>query len=376
MTGAEVILALNVGSSSLKFCVAKAAGEAPLLSGVADRVGSDHAGLTVVPAQGTKRTTQLGTCDHSGALSSIAEIIAVELPGKEVAGIGHRIVHGGQDYTLPVVITSDVLEDLEHLAVLAPLHQPHGLRGVRAAQTLYPKATQVACFDTAFHAGKPWLHNAFALPRAHYDQGLRRYGFHGLSCQSVIRGLNRVGFPVTERRFVIAHLGNGCSVTAVLGGQGVACSMGFSTLDGLTMGTRCGRIDPGALLHLLRSGMSLEELEDLLYRQSGLLGLSAISNDMRDLEASDADSAGEAIDFFVARLVEEVCRMAGVLGGLDTIVFCGGIGENASAIRERVRQGVAFLPGRDGSGVDIRVQRTDEEAEIIYAVEAMAQSPA
>jgi acetate kinase len=185
-----------------------------------------------------------------------------------------------------------------------------------------------------------------------------------------VRGLTGTGYPVADRKLVIAHLGNGCSVTAVGAGKGTACSMGFSTLDGLVMGTRSGRMDPGVLLHLLRSGMSRQELEDLLYRQSGLLGLSGISNDMRDLESAGLPGAEQAIAFFVARLIEEICRMAGVLHGLDAVVFCGGIGENADSIRNRVREGLSFLPGRDGNGVEMIVQQTDEEAELLLAVES------
>lgn len=366
----ELLLALNVGSSSLKFCAAASGAlEAALLVGAVERVGTDRSQLSLKRPGGTKDVVELGAADHSTALAAVGEAVAAELPGRRMIGVGHRIVHGGGRYSSATKVTPQLLADLEALIPLAPLHQPHGITGVRAAQALFPHATHVACFDTGFHAAKPWVHDAFALPRRFYEQGLRRYGFHGLSCQSVVRTLRRDGYPLDQRKLVIAHLGNGASITAMAGGRSVANSMGFSTLDGLTMGTRCGRIDPGALLHLLRQGLTAEDLEELLYKRSGLIGLSGYSNDMRDLLGSDTVQARETVAFFIARVVEEIGRMAAVIGGLDTVVFCGGIGENAHELREKISNGLVFLPGRNNEGVEFIVVNTKEELEILLETE-------
>jgi len=352
-----LLLALNVGSSSLKFAVAQAEDPArQVLSGAADRLGSDAPTLRF-SNEGEKTTLRGAT--HADALKEVAEAIAAAFPGDTVTGVGHRIVHGGAQFLQPTLIDRDVLAALEGLTSLAPLHQPPGLKGIRTIADLYTDVQQVACFDTAFHANKPWVHEAIALPQSFYDMGLRRYGFHGLSCQSICRTLLAEGFPLGERKLVIAHLGNGCSVTAVQGGQSIACSMGFSTLDGLAMGTRPGRVDSGAILHLLRQGLSAEDVEDLLYRRSGMLGLSGISNDMRDLLGAEDPKAARAVEFFVERAIEEIARMAGALRGLDTVVFCGGIGENATVIRERICEGLGFLEP------DMLVRETNEESEIL-----------
>lgn len=365
----EVLLALNVGSSSLKFAIAaEGAPDTLLLSGTAERIGSGAAFLKVAVPGRAARKTELPGADHARAVRAVAEAAEVALGGARVVAVGHRIVHGGVDFTEPVRLDADAMRALEALIPLAPLHQPMGLQGVRVAQALFPRAVQIGCFDTAFHADQPWVQAAFALPRAFYDAGIRRYGFHGLSCQSIRRTLLAEGYPVEARRIVIAHLGNGCSVTAMQGGVGVASSMGFSTLDGLTMGTRTGRIDPGVLIHLLREGYAMPDLEDLLYRKSGLLGLSGLSNDMRDLLASEAPAAADAVAHFVARAVEEICRLAGVMVGLDAVVFCGGIGENAGVIRDRIADGIAFL-----GAPEVLVRETREEHEILLAAQEMTE---
>jgi acetate kinase len=366
----DAILALNAGSSSIKVALAPAGQtDSPVLTGVAERLGAGEGTLRLTPRDGAAETRALGPCDHHAALAALCDAIGARHPGLRVAGIGHRIVHGGADFTDPVRITDDVLARLEALVPLAPLHQPHGIAGIRATRALFPDAAQVACLDTAFHAGKPWVQDAYALPARHYADGLRRYGFHGLACESVCDGLAARGYALTERRIAIAHLGNGCSVTAVRDGRSVATSMGFSALDGLTMGTRCGHVDPGVLLHLLRAGHDATSLERLLYHESGLRGLSGLSGDMRDLAASDSAAARGAIDHFIARAVEEICRMAGAMGGLDAVVFSGGIGENAADIRQAIADGLAFLPGRDGHGVAIMVCPADEERRILAATE-------
>jgi acetate kinase len=370
----EALLALNAGSSSFKFAVARAEDcDRPLLSGGAERLGSAGGALTVTAMGGKKETLPLVGADHATALTTLFDTIAAQAPGLRIVGVGHRIVHGGARFTDPVPITPEVVDALTDLIPLAPLHQPHGLAGIAAARARFADAQQVACFDTAFHAGKPWVNDSFALPRRFYDEGLRRYGFHGIACESVCAGLIDAGLPLQDRKLAIAHLGNGCSVTAVLNGRSVASSMGFSALDGLAMGTRCGRIDPGVLLHLMRNGYDAERLETLLYRDSGLLGLSGLSNDMRDLAGADTEGARSAIAYFVARAVEEICRMAGVMGGLDGVVFSGGIGENAEDIRNAIMDGLSFLPGLDGGGVQSLVQAADEERQLLRAAAATRQ---
>ncbi|NIY97264.1 acetate kinase [Salipiger sp. HF18] len=363
MTGA--VLALNAGSSSFKFALANAgAPGTPLLWGVVDRLGTEEGALSL-KGQGGAATTPLAAPDHGAALAALIEAIETRCPGLRVTAVAHRIVHGGSAFTAPEPVTPALLEALEALVPLAPLHQPHGLRGIRTALELFPDAGHVACFDTAFHAGRPWVHDAYALPRRFYDEGIRRYGFHGLACASICRALGADGYPLAERRIAIAHLGNGCSVTAVRHGRSVSNSMGFSALEGLAMGTRCGRLDPGVLLHLMRGGMDVTALEALLYRKSGLLGLSGLSNDMRDLARSGSVAAEEAIAYFIERTVEEICRAAGVMGGLDAVVFSGGIGENAADIRAAVMARLAFLPGAEGAGLEMLVRPADEEAELL-----------
>ncbi|WP_425093539.1 acetate/propionate family kinase [Tropicimonas sp. S265A] len=364
----DALLALNAGSSSFKFVIARAdALDQPVLGGSAERLGSEQGVLSLKPAQGPSSRQALPDATHQQALTVLFDALAEHCPGLTVRGIGHRIVHGGAIFTDPVRITPDVVGDLTRLVPLAPLHQPHGLAAIDAARARYPEAIQVACFDTAFHAGKPWIHQAIALPKRYYTEGVRRYGFHGIACESITSALIADGFPLEERAIAIAHLGNGCSVTAVKNGRALATSMGFSALDGLTMGTRCGHIDPGVLLHLLRNGHDADSLERLLYREAGLLGLSGLSNDMRDLAASDSDDARDAIAFFIARAVEEISRMAGVMGGLDCVVFSGGIGENAADIRHAVMKGLSFLPGREGTGIECKVQPADEEDQLLRA---------
>ncbi|MEM9523614.1 MAG: acetate/propionate family kinase [Pseudomonadota bacterium] len=369
-----ILLALNVGSSSLKFQAALA--ETPddaLLDGAIDRVGSNTATLRLSGRGGESMKETVAADSHAAAVRLASDVIGARLHGERIVGVGHRVVHGGPDMIAPLRVDADLIERLEAIFPLAPLHLPHSVAGILSARAQFPEAIHVACFDTAFHAGKPWEQDVYALPRSYYDQGIRRYGFHGLSCQSVLRRLRADGHPVDDGRLAIAHLGNGCSITAVQNGRSRFCSMGFSTLDGLMMGTRCGHLDPGILLHLLRSGLDISGLERLLYKESGLLGLSGISNDLRDLLKAGTDQARGAIRVFVSRVVEEISRAAGVMGGLDTVVFCGGIGENALVIRERVSAGLAFLPGADGQGVRFLVCETREEQEILLAVSLFLQ---
>jgi acetate kinase len=275
------------------------------------------------------------------------------------------------------VIDAPLREELQALIPLAPLHQPHNLAAVDAATARFPKAVQVACFDTAFHRGHPFVNDTFALPRRFYAEGVRRYGFHGLSYDYISGCLARDHPALHAGRVVVAHLGNGASMCAIRGGRSIGSTMGFTALDGLPMGTRSGQIDPGVLLYLLDQGWDAAGLTRLLYHESGLRGLSGISGDMRDLLNSTAPEAAEAIDYYVFRIRRELGAMAAVLGGLDALVFCGGIGENAAPIREAVLEGMDWLGlsvdrkanGRNatdigGGRVRVLVIPTDEEAVI------------
>ncbi len=266
---------------------------------------------------------------------------------------------------------------LEHLTPLAPLHQPHNLSGVRAAQVAFPHALQVANFDTAFHRSHSWVNDVYALPRELYAQGIRRYGFHGLSYEYVIGKLRQAAPLQASGRVAIAHLGNGASMCAVRDGKSVGSSMGFTALDGLPMGTRCGQLDPGVVLYLIEEkGMSVRAVEDMLYRHSGLKGLSGLSHDMRQLEAAGTPEAMQAIEYFVSRVRRELGSMAAILSGLDALVFCGGIGENAWRVREQICRGFEWLGieldglrnqagemivSSDRSRVQVFVIRTNEE---------------
>jgi acetate kinase len=252
---------------------------------------------------------------------------------------GHRVVHGGDLFSAPTEINAAVLRKLDLLVPLAPLHQPHNLAGIRALQAVMPHIPQVACFDTAFHLTQPRVQQIYALPREVTASGVRAYGFHGLSYEHI------AGEPELQAhaRVVVAHLGNGASVCAIREGESVASSMGFTALDGLPMGTRTGSIDPGVVLHLVRNGMSAEEVEALLYKKSGLLGISGTSSDVRDLLASSEPEAAEAIDYFCEKTAQHIGRMAVALRGLDALVFTAGIGENAGAVRASICERLAFL---------------------------------
>ena len=371
----SAILALNSGSSSLKFQVFGAGRDGPpILSGQADRIGSHHARLTCRTGDAHPVSHDLALPDHAAALRACADLLETSLSAERIVAVSHRIVHGGPVFADPVVISRDVQRSIADLTPMAPLHLPASLSGIDAARALYPGALQVGCFDTGFHRGKPFFNDAFALPRHYHNDGLRRYGFHGLSCQSVVRRLSEIDDGNVPSTLIIAHLGNGCSVTAVRDGRSVANSMGFSTLDGLPMGTRCGRLDPGALLYLLRRGMSPPELEDVLYRQSGFLGLSGVSNDLRDLLGSGDPDAAEAVDYFVAACQQEIARAAATLAGAEMVVFCGGIGENATEVRQRIIDGLGFLHCGRNTPMAFRVVRTDEERELAIAARAFLAS--
>ncbi len=334
-------LTLNAGSSSVKFALFEQA-KCPrlFLRGKIDGIGNAPK-LQIKNATGNilvaveLQTNSLQT--PADALPLVVQKIEELAPGKSITSVGHRIVHGGVAHNGPVVLTPKIIEALTKLTPFAPLHQPHNLSGIAASQKAFPNAIQVGCFDTAFHRSHPWVNDTFALPRALYDEGVRRFGFHGLSYEYIVSHLNDNAPHHAKGAVIVAHLGNGASMCALRGGQSVGSSMGFSALDGLPMGTRCGQLDPGVMLYLMdQKGMSAKEIEHMLYRESGLKGLSGISNDMRVLLASDAREAKQAIDYFVFRIRREIGAMAAVLGGLDGLVFTGGIGENADIIRERI----------------------------------------
>ncbi|KGB82828.1 acetate kinase [Rhodovulum sp. NI22] len=378
----SAILTLNAGSSSLKFAVYISDHEPQLLAkGQVENLGPTA--RLILENDGEKVVRALGVADHAIALREIIASVTPVLAGREVDGVGHRIVHGGVDFHAPEILTPQVVEKLSALVPLAPLHQPHNLAAVAAAQVAFPDAVQVACFDTAFHRDHPWVNDTFALPRRFYEEGVRRYGFHGLSYDFLTGDVARRFPELSGARLVIAHLGNGASICAVKDGRSVGSTMGFSALDGLPMGTRCGQIDPGVLLYLMdQKGLSAPEISTLLYKESGLKGLSGISSDMRTLEASEGPEAAQAIDYYVFRIRREIGAMTAVLGGIDALIFSGGIGENSVTVRGRVADGLDYLgitldEGRNatseieiGAGpVRVFALPTDEERVIARAVQ-------
>ena len=357
------VLTVNAGSSSIKAALFAPGAQAgpPLWAGQIERLGV-----------GTSART------HAEALLQLVSDVRGSVPDVRVAAVGHRIVHGGATFERPALIDAAVEARIETLVPLAPLHQPHNLAGVRAARAAFAGVPQVACFDTAFHCNSPEVHQRFALPQRWHDAGVRRYGFHGLSYESVLAQLVAAEPELAARRVVIAHLGNGASLCALDGGKAVATTMSFSPLDGLTMGTRCGRIDAAVVLHLLADhGMQPAAVSELLHQQSGLLGLSGLSSDMRVLMDSDTPAAALAIEHFVESVLRELGGLAAALRGLDVLVFTGGIGENAAALRERIVDGAAWmgLGALDvARAVQVRVICTNEEAVIAQHTAALTMS--
>lgn len=358
------ILTINAGSSSLKFALFAAAALDCVAIGQIEGLGTDP-NLTVKNGKGEKIIADAlegdrFVADHAGALRTVLAAIGDRFPRARIVAVGHRVVHGGPDFAAPVIVSGDMIGRLANLAPLAPLHQPHNVSGIAAAAAAFPGVPQVACFDTAFHRTQPFVSDAFALPRALYDEGVRRYGFHGLSYEYVAGTLAEIAPAHANGRTIICHLGSGASMCALRSGRSVATTMGFSPLDGLPMGTRPGQLDPGVLLYLIdRKGMDAKAISDLLYKESGLKGLSAVSNDMRDLEASNDPRAKQAIEYFVLRVRREIGSMAALLEGLDAIVFCGGIGENARSIRQSVLEAMQWL------GVELDRDRNRANAEVI-----------
>jgi len=359
----KTVLALNAGSATLKFALYRADGLELLARGLVDHWGADGQHLTISGAATFDGPVE---GDAEAAIAFILDWQRRQWPNAEVAAVGHRIVHGGADYRGPRLVTPEVAAKLEALSSLAPLHQPAGLLGLRLAQHACP-VPQVASFDTAFHRTMSETAARIALPREYEAQGIRRYGFHGLSYAYIAGRLVTLDPALAKGCVIVAHLGSGASLCAMQNGQSVDTTMGFSALDGLVMGTRTGDIDPGVLLHLLQGGMGEPELSDLLYRRSGLFGVSGISADMRTLLASDEVSAKEAIDLYVHRIGRETGALAAMLGGLDGFVFTAGVGENAAAIRTLVCKQLEWLsfslnePANAQSG-ERRISTADSKA--------------
>ncbi|QAU32846.1 acetate/propionate family kinase [Janthinobacterium sp. 17J80-10] len=350
----DVLLVLNAGSSSLKFRVFGAQADLPLLAnGRITGIGSRPEFIV----DGEPVTRLEAGIDQAHALRAIVEWIDRHDDNWRIRAVGHRIVHGGEYYAAPVVLSAQAMENLESLVPLAPLHQPHALAAVRTLAQIYPEPQQVGCFDTAFHASHDPLFREYALPRKLREHGIRRYGFHGLSYEWMAQVLRERHPRLAQGRVVAAHLGNGASLCAMHAGKSIDTTMGMTALDGLPMGTRCGSIDPGVTLYMMRQlGMSGDEIDHVLSHESGLMGLSGISSDMRTLTESDSASARFAIDYFCMMTAQHAARMAVALAGIDALVFTGGIGEHSSQVREAVSRHLAFL-----GPFEVLVVEADEE---------------
>jgi acetate kinase len=345
------ILVLNAGSSSIKLSLfAPSGGDGPerLLAGQLEGIGATphafarSAGGEILVDQHWPKGE--GPADHDQALDYLLSGLTQRHGAWTPVAVGHRVVHGGSQFREPLLVGTSERRQLEELVPLAPLHQPHNLKGLDAVARLFPDVPQIACFDTAFHRDHPWVADTYGLPRSYYDAGVRRYGFHGLSYAYIVRAMRRLAPAVAAGKMIVAHLGNGASICAIDNGRSMDSTMGFTALDGLLMGTRCGQIDPGVLLYLLGDrGLSALALGDLLYYQSGLEGLSGVSSDMRDVLASKTAQAQQAVDYFVYRVTSSAGMLAAALGGIDGLVFTAGIGENSAEIRARVCRRLAWL---------------------------------
>ena len=377
------ILVVNAGSSSIKFSVFAASLPADLVlafKGQIEGIGT-RPRLVARDADGAALLERVFEAkevpDHGQAIRTLSEWLRSMGGGDRLMAVGHRVAHGGPDFAAPTLIDDAVLGRLEALVPLAPLHQPANLAGIRAVRGARPALPQVACFDTAFHRGHPEVADRFALPDALYRDGVRRYGFHGLSYEYILGALPRVAPRLVGKRLVVAHLGSGASMCAMAAGHSLDSTMGFTALDGLPMGTRCGTLDPGVVLHLIREKhLSPGDVEHLLYHDCGLLGLSGISNDVRDLLNSKEPAASLALDYFVYHVSRQLGALAAVLQGIDAVIFTAGIGEHSPELRARICRRAAWLglrldeaANRDGgpcithpdSPVSAWVVPTDEE---------------
>jgi len=363
MSGA--ILVFNAGSSSLKFAVyhrqpdnkldLACRGLVELVSTEQHFKAADASAQVLIDERWTPEDQHF-----QPVLEHVLGWIENWLGDIKLAGVGHRVVHGGPRYFDPELVTPDLLDALNDFVPLAPLHEPHGLSPIRILTAIRKDLPQVVCFDTGFHRSMPLVATRYGLPRDLYDQGIRHYGFHGLSYAFIAQRLCEITPEAERARVIVAHLGNGASLCAMLNGASIDTTMGFSVLDGLLMGTRCGALDPGVILYLLRQGWGMSEIEDLLYRRSGLLGVSGgVASDMRKLLASDDPRAKEAVDLFVYRIIREIGALTSSLGGVDSLVFTGGIGEHSPQIRERVCAGLHWL------GIKMNVTANEKSAAFI-----------
>jgi acetate kinase len=344
------ILVINAGSSSIKFTLFHAKGDAlnegP--NGQVDAIGiAPRLKASGLPngARVDRSYPKEAVPDHTAAMRLIDALLGEHTEGNErIIAVGHRVVHGGLHLTRPRHVDPALMTELEGTVPLSPVHQPGAIAGIRAVSEAMPNVVQYVCFDTAFHANQPRVAQTFAIPRALTESGVRRYGFHGLSYEYITEVLPEAVPDQPRRRVVVAHLGNGASMSAVLDGKGVAHTMSFTPLDGLAMGTRCGSIDAAVVFYLVRErGMTVAQVEDLLWNRSGLLGISGLSSDMRDLERSNTPEAREAVDFFVYRVVRELGSLAAAMGGLDGLVFTAGIGEHSPQVRGAVLRAAGWM---------------------------------
>ena len=350
----SVVLIINAGSSSIKFAIFTAVQLNCLYRGQIQGIGiNDGCYFTLQDQTDKDRQSkqQINADNHQHALEIIIQWLTEHQKGFDLQAVGHRIVHGGNQFTKPVVIDEDVIRHLRKLVPLAPLHQPHNLAAVEIMRKLQPSLIQVACFDTAFHHTQPEIAKTFALPKSLYSEGVRSYGFHGLSYEYITSILSECSETAAIGRTIIAHLGHGASLCAMNNSKSMATTMTFTPLDGLPMGTRCGSIDPAVVLYLLREKqLSVEDISELLHYQSGLLGLSGISGDMQVLLNSQSLAAKTAIDVYVYRIICEIGKMSAAIRGLDSLVFTAGIGEHSALIREKICMGIEWL------GIQINVQ--------------------
>lgn len=356
---------INSGSSSIKFAVFNDANLSELVKGQIDGIGSHASFKAKSPDLRIQETItwpqELAPQDHGAALKIILEWLHHVLSYVHIQAVGHRVVHGGAIYLEPVLINDSVIHELESFYALAPLHEPHNIAGIKAAREVFGDIPQIACFDTAFHRSQSYINDTYALPRAFYEEGIRRYGFHGLSYEYINSYVQQYLPAYFGKKTVVAHLGNGASLCALENGYAVATTMGFSPLDGIPMGSRSGQVDPGVLLYLMQyKKWDAQRISDLLYKESGLKGLSGgLSNDMRTLEASSAIEAKEAISYFLQHVQQEILSLAAIMKGLDVLIFTGGIGENSIFIRGQVMQGLQWV------GIELNTAANDSGAEIL-----------
>jgi len=336
------ILTINAGSSSIKFALfplARPISPEAEVSGQIDGIGAETTKMIAKNRAGERIADQVlegQQVNHARAFDALLKWFTASHADWQIVAVGHRVVHGGERYSQPTIIDDTVLGHLTSFVPLAPLHQPHNVAGIIALQALLANVPQIACFDTAFHRSQPAVAQTFGLPRSITAEGIKRYGFHGLSYEYIARALPQHSGRASGR-VVVAHLGNGASMAAMVDRKCVATTLGFSTIDGLVMGTRVGNLDPGVILHLMETkNLTVKDMTKMLYKESGLLGVSGISQDMRTLLASDKPEAREAVDLFCYRIARELGSLAAAAGGLDAVVFTGGIGEHAAEVRRRV----------------------------------------